>query len=725
MKATTTLYNNTVELGDDMIKLVNISKYYKSESTVNVGIRKINLSFHMGEFVAITGESGSGKSTLLNILSGLDTFEEGEFFLFDEPTSHYTIEAWESYRAAYVGFVFQNYNIIDSYTVYQNVLMSLEFQGYDPKRRKDRALEIIDKVGLSHRAHHRASKLSGGEKQRTVIARALAKDCPAILCDEPTGNLDSKTGEEIIELLHEISKEKLIIMVTHHFPEIEKYATRRIKMSDGEVIEDMILRKQQQQKEHHVTVDEKKVNLQTTTQIALRNLFALPRKLIFILLLQVFFVTLAFLIYGTTNSLFHQNNLMPDAITASEHQIIIQRHDDQPITDEEVERFLSSRYVRAANNYETSTTLFNSIGRQRIFTERTEVLNANDLMIGRFPENIDEVIISEDLAIYLNTDISNDITLRTAMFEPYTFTIVGISNKISKSVYFHQDFFEDSDYIFKSLVNRISIQIEDTVETSIFTSLYRNYVINPDFTENQVLAYITYEGPGIRPATLKMETGYGQSYEVLVNAQFIPSESFAELQMSEAMYQTLVSQMLDTNYRHKVVLSVYDRYDGTRFMQSVDQNTYIIYYEALVQNMDYSAYGYVLRIGAYFLILVVGVFLLMLLRIVFKNMVSKRRKDFAIFRSIGASQRFIGRMIFIEQGLHIILGTLMSAIIILIAIMVIPEMQSSIRYITFLDMSIVVIIFSYMMMATPLKYIQTIFEISVIDTLTKSQEVSG
>jgi putative ABC transport system permease protein len=189
-----------------MIRLEQVSKYYKSNALVAVGMRKVNLEFKIGEFVAVTGESGSGKSTLLNILSGLDTFEEGEFFLFNEPTSHYTIAQWEAYRAAYVGFVFQNYNIIESYTVLQNVLMSLEFQGYEEENRKQRALEIIDRVGLSHRVNHKASKLSGGEKQRTVIARALAKDCPAILCDEPTGNLDSKTGEEIIQLLHEISK---------------------------------------------------------------------------------------------------------------------------------------------------------------------------------------------------------------------------------------------------------------------------------------------------------------------------------------------------------------------------------------------------------------------------------------------------------------------------------------------------------------------------------------
>ena len=223
-----------------LLKLDNIGKIYVSEGNVAVGIRGVNLSFDQGEFVAITGESGSGKSTLLNVLSGMDTYEEGELYIEGQPTSHYLQPDWEQYRQKYISFIFQDYNIIDSFTVLQNVELAL-MTIKDPKKRRERAMELIDRVGLSGHVKHKGSQLSGGQKQRTVIARALAKDSPIILADEPTGNLDSKTGQEIIELLRELSKDKLLIIVTHDFDLVENVATRHVRIFDGAVESDRML----------------------------------------------------------------------------------------------------------------------------------------------------------------------------------------------------------------------------------------------------------------------------------------------------------------------------------------------------------------------------------------------------------------------------------------------------------------------------------------------------
>lgn len=223
-----------------LLELKGIGKIYVSEGNVTVGIRGVNLSFDKGEFVAITGASGSGKSTLLNLLSGMDSYEEGELLIEGEPTSHYLQKDWEEYRKQYISFIFQEYNIIESFTVLENVELAL-MNIPDRRERRARALELLRRVGLEKFIHHKGSKLSGGQKQRTVIARALAKDSPIILADEPTGNLDSKTSEEIVSLLREVSQDKLVIMVTHNFDQVEHCATRHIRIFDGAVESDQTL----------------------------------------------------------------------------------------------------------------------------------------------------------------------------------------------------------------------------------------------------------------------------------------------------------------------------------------------------------------------------------------------------------------------------------------------------------------------------------------------------
>ena len=221
------------------IKLQNISKYYYSETAVTQALQGINLEFRMGEFVAITGESGSGKSTLLRIISGMDTFDDGELYVDGQPTFQYDEDDWEEYRRTKIGFVFQDYSLIGHYTAKENIVSALLIMGVPEKEAGDKAIHYLERVGLSAQRDQRASKLSSGQKQRLSIARALAKNTDIIVADEPTGNLDSETGAQIVKLLRDLSQDHLVIMVTHNYEQVEKYVTRKVRLHDGSLILDV------------------------------------------------------------------------------------------------------------------------------------------------------------------------------------------------------------------------------------------------------------------------------------------------------------------------------------------------------------------------------------------------------------------------------------------------------------------------------------------------------
>ena len=221
-----------------MLKLSNIKKDYKTGDFVQHALKGINLSFRENEFVAVLGPSGSGKTTLLNIIGGLDRYSSGDLIIDGKSTKKFKDKDWDAYRNHAIGFVFQSYNLIGHISVLENVEMGMTLSGVSASERRKRALSLLDKVGLKEHAHKKPNQLSGGQMQRVAIARALANDPKIILADEPTGALDSKTSTQIMELIKEISKDKLVIMVTHNAELAETYATRIVKMKDGELLSD-------------------------------------------------------------------------------------------------------------------------------------------------------------------------------------------------------------------------------------------------------------------------------------------------------------------------------------------------------------------------------------------------------------------------------------------------------------------------------------------------------
>ena len=271
-----------------MIELKNVSKFYNDNKTVTVGLRNVSLKLNRGEFVAITGDSGSGKSTLLNVISSIDTYDEGEILFYGNETFYFSRDDSDIFRKNNVSFIFQKYNIVDSYTVLQNVMLPLLIKGKSQEEAKAEALEIIRRVGLEGRVDHRGTNLSGGEKQRCVIARALATDAPILACDEPTGNLDSKTSREIIELIKEVSGDKLVLIVTHDYESVRDVCTRKIKMSDGEIVEDVAVSEGIEEQDRKLDLDDSKPSFATLARLALLNVFSTPKKTIFTTLVFTF-----------------------------------------------------------------------------------------------------------------------------------------------------------------------------------------------------------------------------------------------------------------------------------------------------------------------------------------------------------------------------------------------------------------------------------------------------
>ena len=221
-----------------MLQLKDIVKKYGSGENIVTALDGVSVTFRESEFVAILGHSGCGKTTLLNIIGGLDHYTSGDLIINGTSTKEYKDRDWDAYRNHSIGFIFQSYNLIPHQTVLSNVELALTISGVSKSERRKRAKEALEKVGLGDQLHKKPNQMSGGQMQRVAIARALINDPDILLADEPTGALDSETSIQVMELLKEIAKDKLVIMVTHNPELADQYATRIIKIKDGKLTGD-------------------------------------------------------------------------------------------------------------------------------------------------------------------------------------------------------------------------------------------------------------------------------------------------------------------------------------------------------------------------------------------------------------------------------------------------------------------------------------------------------
>jgi putative ABC transport system ATP-binding protein len=219
-----------------MLKLHNMYKVYSTDEVETVALNGVNLEIEQGDFVAIMGPSGCGKSTLLNIVGMLDNPSDGDYFFFDENIAGYNESQRSALRKHNIGFIFQSFNLIDELSVAENIELALLYHDMPSAERKKRVATVMDRMGIAHRANHMPGQLSGGQQQRVAVARAVVGDQPLILADEPTGNLDSVHGQEVMELLRSLNKEGTTIVMVTHSPAHADYAHRTVNLFDGHIV---------------------------------------------------------------------------------------------------------------------------------------------------------------------------------------------------------------------------------------------------------------------------------------------------------------------------------------------------------------------------------------------------------------------------------------------------------------------------------------------------------
>jgi len=523
-----------------VIKLKEITKYYYGDNSVAVGLRNVNLEFKKGEFVAITGKSGSGKSTLINVISGMDTYEEGEMYFKGMETSYYDHKDWELYRKNKISFVYQSYNLIDSYTALQNVeavLMVCEDEDskLSKAERRKRAMEALDRVGLSKQANNKATHLSSGQKQRLGIARALAKNTDVIIADEPTGNLDVENGKAIMSILHELSKEKLIIVVTHNYELAEPYATRKIRLFDGEVVEDIkrdkeLYKDKDFQSDFDISVVEEDREIKNTFKTAMHfvkmNRFAQPHRTFFIFMFVLLSAVASVIFYGYFLSQLDDTKTkkINEEIFSNrdDKRIIVKKLDGKEFTSKDFDIIKGITYVEQVDKYDgandanyfykegvdykityevTDNKKYVDIELLKFdkFIKSYTCIDKEDLSSGEMPKEYNEVVlystdksmIGKKVKIYLRNN-----AWKQDYYDGKEFVVSGLLKEKSSQIYFSEELSKEYasnagkvNAILTYNINQIIDYKEDRESDELMKErrYTMNIVIGMDLKNNEVL----------------------------------------------------------------------------------------------------------------------------------------------------------------------------------------------------------------------------------------------
>lgn len=695
-----------------MLRLENISKYYYSQTGVALGLHKVNLEFHLGEFVAITGESGSGKSTVLNVLSGLDSYEEGEMYVEGKPTSHFDEADWERYRKEKIAFIFQNYNLIESYTVLENVESALLVQGYPQSDRKEKALQYIKQVDLLNRKEHRASELSSGQKQRLSIARALAKEAPIIVADEPTGNLDSENGEQIMRLLKQLSRDKLVLMVTRNYDQAKLYVTRKVTMNDGEVIEDQVIKQKENSKDIYQEetsseetsregISQRQMSQESRAFVARRfarmNLKSQHGKVLAIVSFMLFTTFASFVFLGAlfsnlddTNTKVYDNSAF---YNSNQKRIVVRHKDNSEITEQDMVNFQSLERVSMVDEYDLPNDMYyfyeegidyrisyhtkadseDTADRSDIvllnynnYIKSSTCINEKELISGRLPEEVNEIVLYGTEDIKLGDTIpfyfQDKRNWAASTFLTMDMEVVGILRENTKQVYFSTELSR------LMMCNAKTMRTAFTYGTTADRLKYFFSIvsINPNLKGNTVIlsnAFLKEEPPLLlRYMNYLEESSQDYGFKEVEVADYGNASTQSIVEVSKELFDLMFEDVKST--QASIYVEDY-AYVGDIITELKNQG-----YDAIsplqASSIQYDTAKVRARVVT-LLISVVSLVVISILEVILvKSLLKLKKNDFIILRLIGLEQSVIHWVNYYEIAFYQVVAILLTILLVML-----------------------------------------------------------
>ncbi len=483
-----------------MLELKKISKSYVTGSFKQVALNDIDLKFRESEFVAILGPSGSGKTTLLNIIGGLDRYDIGDLIINGRSTKVFKDRDWDSYRNSSIGFIFQNYNLIPHISILANVEMGMALSGVNFKKRHKKALEVLEKVGLREHVHKKPSELSGGQMQRVAIARALANDPSIILADEPTGALDSKTSIQIMDLIREIAKDKLVIMVTHNESLANNYASRIIKMQDGKIISDSKIVREENKEDNSYKIKKTRMNFYEALKLSLNNIKTKKgRSFLTAFASSIGIIGIALILslsngFNKQIAIFERNTLSNLPIVISEDATSLESEDTDILSSEDDypdyqyitplktndttthKNTISQDYIdyinKASSDYVSGISMYYYTNLNLLTKNSDSVKIASTYNFGSIPKKLDE-----DKSSVIN-DLYDVLAGKEATGVNEMVLVVDSKNQVSEDILDTLGLDKNQDKItFEELLNT---EVKLILNDDFYTNVGNYYVINSD-----------------------------------------------------------------------------------------------------------------------------------------------------------------------------------------------------------------------------------------------------